>query len=812
MPRAVTESTSPRTKAEASVWVGWPGLPSSVSQAVSAAETQARQEVRGSNDWHTRWLNADGLPWFSNRLILSQSPYLLEHAHNPVNWYPWGAEALAAAKAEHKPLFISIGYASCHWCHVMAQQSFESAAVARVLNQSFIAVKVDRQQNPEIDSRYQMAVAIVGNGQMGWPASIYAFPDGRPFYATLYQPEPVFLSTLKQVARVWRTQPAVLDQDADKLTGMMRRVLDQQAKAQSLDPSVLAHAAQALMQRMDPFEGGFGDGVKFPDAERLMFLLDQMGHTALQADQIAALRNSLNLTLEHMRRGGIYDQLGGGFFRYSTTPDWRVPHFEKMAYDQALLARVYLRAGLVLGRRAYWRTAENTLDFVLDQMQATDGGFIAALDADSALPPSAGLGHEVRSSQRALHEGAFYTWSPSELAAVLPPEAAKLAAAYWQVTPAGDIDGMSVLHRVGAADEAQLARTLHLSGAEFHLKIADIREKLLAVRARRSAPRRDGNRITSWNGLLIQALAEGGRLLGQPRFVQAAAAAAQFVDHKARLSGGRLAHNFNRGVASGVANLADHADYALGLLALYDATGQKTWLDQAQAQAAVIEKSFAAPAGGYFDQSSESQTDAAVLDLPSRPYEDGPEPAGNTQTLRLFVGLAARTGDQRYTDAADALLAGFSGLIARDPLSATGMLAALTAQRTGATDTQAYGARGGLHAEVIRREGMQIDVRLAFAAGWHVNAHDTRSDLIPTQLTAVPPLQLALVDYPAGKTVRLAFSDTPLSLYAGIAHIAGVIQPDSVMFPQRVRLDFQACNNEICLAPAQMTLWLPPRP
>ncbi|HUX82307.1 MAG TPA: DUF255 domain-containing protein, partial [Halothiobacillus sp.] len=451
MPSAVTESTSPRTKAEASVLVDWPGLPSNVSQAVSAAETRARQEVWGSNYWHTRWLNADGLPWFSNRLILSQSPYLLEHAHNPVNWYPWGPEALAAAKAEHKPLFISIGYASCHWCHVMAQQSFESAAVARVLNQSFIAVKVDRQQNPEIDSRYQMAVAIVGNGQMGWPASIYAFPDGRPFYATLYQPEPAFLSTLKQVARVWRTQPAVLDQDADKLTGLMRRVLDQQAKAQSLDPSLLTHAAQALMQRIDPFEGGFGDGVKFPDAERLMFLLDQMGHTALQSDQITALRNSLNLTLEHMRRGGIYDQLGGGFFRYSTTPDWRVPHFEKMAYDQALLARVYLRAGLVLGRPAYWRTAENTLDFVLDQMQATDGGFIAALDADSALPPSAGLGHEVISSQRALHEGAFYTWSPSELAAVLPPEAAKLAAAYWQVTPAGDIDGMSVLHRVSAA-------------------------------------------------------------------------------------------------------------------------------------------------------------------------------------------------------------------------------------------------------------------------------------------------------------------------------------------------------------------------
>ncbi|WP_322629491.1 thioredoxin domain-containing protein [Halothiobacillus sp.] len=799
-----------QAQSDADALVHWPGLPPPIARAVETAEAQAMTEHQDksadSSHWHTRWLSADGLPWFTNRLILSQSPYLLEHAHNPVNWYSWGPEALAAAKAEHKPLFISIGYASCHWCHVMAQQSFESAAVARLLNQSFIAVKVDRQQNPEIDSRYQMAVAIVGGGQTGWPASIYAFPDGRPFYATLYQPEPAFLSTLKQVAGVWQTRPTVLDQDADKLTGLMRRVLDQQAKAQSLDAPFLVHAAQALAQRVDPFEGGFGDGVKFPDAERLMFLLDQLGHTALPPDQITALRNSLDLTLEHMRRGGIYDQLGGGFFRYSTTPDWRVPHFEKMAYDQAVLARTYLRAGLVLGRRAYWRTAENTLDFVLDQMRAPDGGFIAALDADSALPSSTG------SSQPALHEGAFYTWSPSELAAVLPPEAAKLAAAYWQVTPAGDIDGMSVLHRASAVDEAQLAKTLHLNEAELNLKMVGIRKKLLAVRARRSAPRRDGNRITSWNGLLIQALAEGGRLLDQPRFVQAAAAAAQFVDHKIRLPGGRLAHNFNRGVASGVANLADHADYALGLIALYDATGEKTWLDQAQAQAAVIEKSFAAPAGGYFDQPNESKTDAAILDLPSRPYEDGPEPAGNTQTMRLFVDLAVRTGDQKYTDAADALLAGFSGLIARDPLSAAGMLAALTAQRAGAIDPQAYGARGGLHAGVSRRGGKQINVLLAFAPGWHVNAHDARSDLIPTQLTSVPPLQLALVDYPAGKKVRLAFSDTPLNLYEGTTHITGVIQPDSVMFPQRVRLDFQACNNEICLAPAQMTLWLPPHP
>lgn len=785
--------------------VAWPGLPPAVRPSVRRAASLARRGNPHPGEWHTRWLNADGLPWFTNRLILSQSPYLLEHAHNPVNWYPWGPEALAVAKAEHKPLFISIGYASCHWCHVMAQQSFESAAVARVLNQSFIAVKVDRQQNPEIDRRYQMAVAIVSDGQTGWPASIFALPDGRPFYASLYQPEPSFLATLNRVSQMWQTRHDALDLDAGKLTGLMRRVLDQQAKAQSLDAPLLDQATQALMKQIDPFEGGFGDGVKFPDAERLTFLLDQLGHTALPPDQIASLRDSLNLTLTHMRRGGIYDQLGGGFFRYSTTPDWRVPHFEKMAYDQAVLARTYLRAGLVLGRRAYWRTAEDILRFVLDRMRAPDGGFIAAMDADSALPSAAGSAPHT-----ALHEGVFYMWRPAELAAVLSPDEAQLATAYWRITPGGDLDGMSVPHRGSAAAEARLAKAQHLSEHELARKMADIRRKLVQVRARRPEPRQDRNRITSWNGLLIQALAEGGRLLDQPRFVRAAEAAARFIDLKMRLPDGRLAHNFNRGVASGVANLSDHADFALGLVALYDATGQKTWLDQARAQAAVIESTFAAPAGGYFDQPQESRTDAAVLDLPVRPYEDSPEPAGNTQTLRLFVALAERTGAPHDTDAADALLAAFSGLIARDPSSATGMLAALTAQRAGAIDTLAYGARGGLHTIVRRGDGGQFDALLRFAPGWHVNAHDTRSDLIPTRLTAVAPLELALVDYPAGKKVKLAFSDTPLNLYEGAARITGVVRPDSDVFPQRVQLDFQACNDKICLAPARMTLWLPP--
>lgn len=810
MTHEVSTAPIPQSSAAARSLVAWPGLPAAEQRAVNAAEAHARKNPLAGDDPHTRWLDAAGKPLFTNRLILSPSPYLLEHAHNPVDWYPWGPAALAAAKAQNKPLFISIGYASCHWCHVMAQESFESPDVARVLNQSFIPVKVDRQQNPELDSRYQIAVAIVGDGKTGWPASIYALPDGRPFFATLYQPEPQFLATLNQVAKVWKTRPAAVTQDADKLTGLMRRVLGQQAQAQTLDASLIARTAQDLMQQIDPFEGGFGDGVKFPDTARLMFLLDQLGHGNLPPEQLASLRDSLNLTLEHMRRGGIYDQLGGGFFRYSTTPDWRVPHFEKMAYDQAELARTYLRAGLVLGRHDYWQTAEETLDFVLAHMRAPDGGFIAALDADSALPTGSAASIRNQDAPGPLHEGAFYTWRPSEIEAVLSPADARLAMAYWRISPSGDIEGMSVPHRASAADEALLAKFHHLSPAALSEKMATLRERLNHIRARRPAPRQDGNRIASWNGLLIRALADGGRLLGQPRFVHAAAAAARFVDRKMRLPDGGLAHSFNRGVASGVANLADHADYALGLIALYDATGDRTWLKQAEVQATHIRQNFAAPAGGYFDQPTTSSAAGVVQDLPVRPYEDSPEPAGNVQALRLFMALTRRGSTAVDSELAEGLLAAFSGLVARDPLASTGMLAALTGERMGTIDTQAYGAHGGFHAQIHRRDRGQFDVDLVFAPGWHINAHEPRGDLIATRLTAVSPLKLALVDYPVGKTMRLAFSDAPLNLYLDKTRISGVVPPDALAFPQRVRLDYQACNDEICLAPTHVTLWLPP--
>lgn len=790
--------------------VAWPGFSAALQQKLSQA---CQAESKQGSHWHTRWLDAQGRPVFTNRLALSDSPYLLEHAHNPVNWYAYGPDAFAAAKAQNKPLFISIGYASCHWCHVMARESFESAAVARLLNTSFIAVKVDSQQQPGLDHRYQIAVAVMNHGQTGWPASVFTLPDGRPFYTSLYQPEPQFLATLKNVDQVWRDRRPEIDQDAVKLTALMRRVLDQQAKAATLNDTVLAQAVQAVQVQFDPFQGGFGDGAKFPQATRLQFLLDQLAHARvggrLSVDQSRSLRAELELTLTHMARGGLFDQIGGGFFRYSTTPDWQVPHFEKMAYDQAMLAHTYLKAGLVLGGAQDWRIAERTLDFVIRQMTAPDGGFVAALDADSRIRHRADAPHEKGLEE----EGYFYTWTPKEVAEVLPPNEARLAERYWSITSdSSHVDGRSVPYRGSIEAEAALARSEGLDVPALTAKMAAIREKLRAARQLRPTPRRDENRILSWNGLLIQSLADGGRLLGAPRFITAARMAAAFIQQKMRLPDGTLAHSYNRGMASGRANLADHANFALGLVALYDATGQRHWLTEAGAQAQVIERDFSSPNGGFYDHAArQARTDAGgdVLNLPLRPIDDGAEPAGNAQVLVLLLALAERTGDTAYRETADQVLATFSGLIVRAPTAFTGLLAGLSGARLGPVGNLVFTANGEIRIEATRSAPDVAEVRLQYTSPWHSNAHQASSGLIPTTITVEPADRVRDIHYPPGREVKLAFSSVPLNLYTGTVVAAMKLNPD-VSEPARISVQIQACSDAICLAPEHLSVWLPP--
>lgn len=785
--------------------VDWPDFSTVLQKKLSQA---VDVEAKRGGHWHTRWLNEQGLPIFTNRLALSDSPYLLEHAHNPVNWYAYGPQALAAAKAQNKPLFISIGYASCHWCHVMARESFESAKVAQLLNTAFIAVKVDRQQQPELDHRYQVAVAVMNKGQTGWPASIFALPDGRPFLAGLYEPEPQFLSTLQKVAQIWRDQRPEVNQQATRLTAVMRDVLDQQAKAATLNQAVVHRAVRALTTDFDPFQGGFGDGMKFPNTTRLDFLMDQLARAPIDQSltfaESTSLKAELTLTLANMARGGLFDQIGGGFFRYSTTPDWHVPHFEKMAYDQALMAQMYLKAGLVFNDAQEWRVARRTLDFVLQNMTAPDGGFIAALSADSATSHAANAPHE---------EGFFYTWTPPEIAAILPPDEARLAEQYWSITAgSASVDGRSVPYRGSPSSELTLAQSHGLTEAQLAAKMDTIRATLLKARERRPTPARDTNRILSWNGLLIQALAQAGRMLEVPRFVAAAQTAADFVLKNMRLPDGTLAHAYNRGMASDRANLADYANFGLGLVALYDATGESHWLSAARAQVAVVERDFASPQGGFYDHApakAGARRDGDVLDLPLRPIDDGAEPAGNAQMLKLLLALAARTGDAAYQEAADHLLASFSGLIVQRPETFTGLLAGLGDAREGPVSSLAFAANGKVRISAQRTAADTATVRLAYTAPWHSNAHRASRGLIPTTLTIRPADRVRAIQYPSGRLEQLAFSSTPLNLYTGTIDMALSLAKDT-SGPAQVAVQIQACSDAVCLAPEHPSVWLPP--
>ncbi len=791
---ASSTSTSPAasspsftTQRQADAAVAWPGLPPAVQQQLKHGRPHGKVD--------TTWRRPDGKPWFTNRLALSNSPYLLEHAHNPINWYPWGPAALAAAKAQHKPLFISIGYASCHWCHVMARESFENQDVARLLNRHFIAVKVDRQEHPTLDRRYQTVVAIATNGQTGWPATVLALPDGRPFYANVYQPRADLIATLDRAADLWQTKRPALEHDADTLSRLVAQVLDRHAKAETIKPALFDRAARQLAMDIDPFNGGFGHGNKFPEATRLRFLIDRIsrGNTDLKP--------SVTRTLDGMMRGGIHDQIGGGFFRYATTPDWRVPHFEKMLYDQAQLAALYLRAGMVLNRPDYLAVTRDTLDFVLRDMRAADGGFVAAISADS--PHRRGGPNE---------EGAFYTWTPAQLdKAIRQPADHQLAADYWGIDANGDFDGASVPHR--SQSDAAFAQQHGLSSPALDRRLDALRWKLAQTRRMRPHPAVDDNRITAWNGLMIRTLADAGRQLGDQRYLRAATRAGKFLWEHLRTTDEQtidLARAWRSGHAAGTGTLADYADLALGYLALYDATGKPRWLDHAQQLAAAIETRFKTPGGGYLDHPNMNANDPLAPKL--RPYEDDAEPAGNPQVLRLLSGLAARTTSNHYADAADALTATFSGLINQQPLAATGLLDAIAAFRSPAPATQTWAAHGGLQIRTQRKGPDTVRVLLDLKPGWHINAHQTLAKLIPTQVKAVPPLQTATINYPSGRKTRLSFSPEPLPLYVGdkVIRIRLANSPESGSGPVRLNIKFQACNDKVCLAPDTRSLLVGP--
>jgi hypothetical protein len=609
-----------------------------------------------------------------NRLAGETSPYLLQHANNPVDWFPWGPDALARAALLDRPIFLSIGYAACHWCHVMERESFEHEATARYLNDHFIAVKVDREERPDLDQLYMGAVqAMTGGG--GWPMSVFLTPDGRPFYGGTYFPDeprhgmPSFRQVLEGVARTWRDQRAEVEGAGTRL---VTALVDQQRLEAGTDdptPELLETVASALMQSFDARNGSWGGAPKFPQPMTIEYLLRRQAGGDPRFDAVA------RFTLDKMADGGIHDQLGGGFHRYSTDPVWLVPHFEQMLYDNAQLARVYLHAWASTGETRYRDVATGTLDYMIRELTTGDGAFAASQDADTE-----GV------------EGLTFVWSSAEIREVLGDDAEPFMAAYG-VTEEGNWEGRTILSRVWPEIHTPPPSR---EDAAFESGLAESRAKLLARRSTRPQPARDDKALAAWNGLAIAAFADAARLLRQDdpeasgRYRAAAVQAAETIIAGLHSVDGALSRSWKDGRATGQGVLEDYADLADGLLALYEATFDERWFTAARGLMDRVLARFADPAGGFFDTADDHER------LVARPkdLQDNAVPSGNSVAALVLLRLAAWTGEGRYRDAAERALRTVVPFVDRYPTGFAQWLSAMDLALAPAVEVAIVGEPG----------------------------------------------------------------------------------------------------------------------
>jgi hypothetical protein len=596
----------------------------------------------------------------TNRLANETSPYLLQHAHNPVDWYPWGEEAFARARREDKPLLLSVGYSACHWCHVMERESFEDPEIARLMNEHFVNVKVDREERPDVDQIYMQAVqAMTGHG--GWPMTVFLTPDGAPFYGGTYFPPvprhgmPAFPQVLQAIAQAWRARRGEVLESSSRLAGELDRTEGLRSAAQRLSDEVLFSAFQGVSAHFDDRLGGLGGAPKFPQPMIWDFVLRFWKRTG---NPMA--RAMVRTTLTRMARGGIYDQLGGGFHRYSVDAQWLVPHFEKMLYDNAQLAPLYLQAWLAFGDAEYRRVGEETLDYVLREMADPAGGFCSAQDADSEG-----------------EEGKFFVWTVDEIRQALGADA-EAALAYWGVDRGSNFEGKSILWVPGEPD------------AE---RIAPARRRLFAARGRRVRPSRDDKVLAAWNGLMARAFAEAGRALGRADYVAAAVQNADFVLTDMRV-GRRLSRTWRSGQARLKGYLEDYAMVAAALLEIYQATFDRRWLDEARGLAdEMLALFWDDGSGGFYDTGADHER----LLVRPRNLFDNAVPCGSSVAIETLLRLRVLTAEPAYERKASSALGPMADLMARHPTGFGRFLCALDFALGPRIDVALVdGAKGGL--------------------------------------------------------------------------------------------------------------------
>jgi uncharacterized protein YyaL (SSP411 family) len=595
----------------------------------------------------------------TNKLAQSQSPYLLQHAHNPVNWFPWGEEAFTKAKAENKPIFLSIGYSTCHWCHVMEHESFEDSTVAVLMNEHFISIKVDREEMPEVDHLY-MAVCQAMTGRGGWPLTIVMTPEKEPFFAGTYFPKdgrgqrPGMLQLLPNLARAWKDQQTEIRNSIQRISQYMLQINDSEPGA-PIAVSILDKTFSQFQQRFDSEYGGFGRAPKFPSAHNLIYLLRY--HQMNQDKQALTM---VETTLQKMRQGGIYDHIGYGFHRYSTDKQWLLPHFEKMLYDQAMISMAYLEAYQSTKKSKYAETAKEIFAYALRDMTSPEGGFYSAEDADSDG-----------------EEGKYYVWTRDEILNILGKKDGELFSSIFNISEQGNFtdeaSGHASNNNIPHFSQAkyEIAKTLNITQSELDNFIQKARGKLLSIRVKRIHPLKDDKVLTDWNGLMIASLSLGGQILDEPKYLRAAEKSAHFVLDELKDKNGRLKKRWRQGEAGLPSFLDDYSFMIWGLLNLYEATFDILWLDEAIQLAEIMVSDFYDSENGGFFLGSKN---AEKLFVRTKDTYDGAIPAGNSVALMNCQRLGRFTGDVKWLDIVEKSYRAISTPLSKSPMGNTYLL------------------------------------------------------------------------------------------------------------------------------------------
>ncbi|MCF6305429.1 MAG: DUF255 domain-containing protein [Rhodobacteraceae bacterium] len=707
-----------------------------------------------------------------NQLLGEDSPYLLQHAYNEVYWYPWGPEALNKARAEGKPIFLSVGYSSCLWCHVMREESFEDAEIGAFLNEYFISIKIDRERRPDLDEQFMLATQTVA-GVGGWPNTVFLTSEAKPFFGGTYFPPEQLLDILKEIQTRWRNDRTAVLTEADDLSVIVGAYLSSSVAARELTAELATDIAYTMLTRFDYFNGGMGVAPKFPRETAYLFLLDQA-----ERDQNPDFLEAVTLTLDGIIMGGIHDQVAGGFHRYSIDPEWRVPHFEKMLYNQALIGRLLTRAARITGRADYERAALRAFDYVLRDMQSPSGGFYSAEDAASLNPDGES------------EEGVYNTWTQDQIRAAAGDEAEFLIDVL-NVSQYGNFENTNSVYM----DELP-------NDPEFYARFDAALALLDAARKTRSAPFKDEKIIVAWNGAMIETLAEASDVFDRPDYYQAAENAAGFIYDTMFIDGNLMRISY-QGSPSVEGQLVDYASLGLGFIALHDyAPDIQTadlWLARAVKMNTALKEKFLMQ-DGTFAMTENIEGLGAF-----RPVDDSELPGGNGMVLALLNRLANRVEDPAFSLEATDLAAAISGLVLAAPEQRAYSVNAIRKMTYGNNEAVRFVANGVVRINAdIDRASNTISLNLRIKEGWHINAHVPLEDFfIPTDLL-VDGTSIGSAAFPEPLVTTLAFNmDQPLALYEQEINLTADIPPPSGLVTSVV-LVLQACSDEICLAPQEV--------